>query len=49
MATQLPPIVWIVVAGNVLWIAIYAVLFHLIDFESDYMGFVDSVEGEANA
>lgn len=49
MATQLPPMVWIAVAGNVLWIAIYAVLLHVIDFESDYMPHVERVEGEANA
>jgi hypothetical protein len=49
MAQSMPLMVWIVVIGNILWIAIYAILFSIIDFESDYMMSVDGVEGDTNA
>jgi hypothetical protein len=36
-AMALPTMFWIAAGGTVLWIALYAVLFTVIDFESDYM------------
>lgn len=42
----LPTMVWIVVLGMILWIAAYAVLLHVIDFESDYKGFGNPFGGE---
>lgn len=42
----LPAMVWIVVLGMIAWIAAYAVLFHVIDFESDYEGFVSPFGGD---
>lgn len=37
MASSMPPMVWIVAAGYVAWLAIYLIGFSRINFESDYV------------
>lgn len=48
MALTMPPMVWVVIIANILWIAIYLALFRIIDFESDYMVDMETT-GDANA